>query len=66
MLFGFAGIRNLARDVSSLRPETKILYMSGYFGSVSIQHSVRFDGEMLMKPFTEGQIVERVREILAA
>ena len=56
----------LARQFSEVRPDTKVLYMSGYAeyaGAASL-------GEpripIVQKPFSIGSLVGKVREVLAA
>jgi len=55
----------LARELSALRPETKILFVSGYAGKTVLDHKV-FDAEasFLQKPYTLKQLSSKVREIL--
>ena len=57
--------RKLAEALSSERPETKVLYISGYTSDVvSEQDTLVWEGELLKKPFRSHDILERVREIL--
>ena len=57
----------LAERVSSIRPEVKVLYMSGY-----IEHAVASHGILapttffLQKPFTPSTLAQKVREVLDA
>jgi PAS domain S-box-containing protein len=57
----------LAERVRSLRPDTKVLYMSGYTENV-IGHNGTLDPgiNLLQKPFTLQALKERVREVLDA
>jgi two-component system, cell cycle sensor histidine kinase and response regulator CckA len=60
------GGRELAERVSKLRPEIKVLYMSGYTDQAITQHGV-LEGEavLLQKPFTLATLASKLREILA-
>jgi two-component system cell cycle sensor histidine kinase/response regulator CckA len=57
----------VAQRVLSLRPETKVLYMSGYTENV-IGHNGTLDAgiNLLQKPFTLQALKEKVREVLDA
>jgi CheY-like chemotaxis protein len=57
--------RELAQQLSSLRPETRVLYMSGYTENV-IGHNGTLDAgvNLLQKPFTLPALNARVREAL--
>lgn len=57
--------RELYRQIASLRPDMKVLYMSGYTDDVIAHHGV-LDGqiEFLQKPFTVDGLVRKVREML--
>jgi len=58
--------RELYRQIASLRPDVKVLYMSGYINDVIAHHGV-LDAqiEFLQKPFTVDGLVRRVSEMLA-
>ena len=57
---------DFANQLAIDRPQTKILYISGYTESVAVDSiSRRMPHAVLPKPFTGHQLVERVREILA-
>lgn len=60
------GGKELAEKVKSLRPETKILFMSGYVGESFKWQQPVFGGgaHFIQKPFTPEQIVNKVRKIL--
>jgi two-component system cell cycle sensor histidine kinase/response regulator CckA len=61
---GLSG-REVAEKVSSLRPETAILYMSGYTDEEIARHGVVEAGiALLEKPFTPDRLKEKVAEIL--
>jgi PAS domain S-box-containing protein len=57
--------RELAQRISEIRPQTKILYMSGYTENV-IGHNGTLDAgvSLLQKPFTLRELKSRVREVL--
>jgi CheY-like chemotaxis protein len=58
---------NLARQVRSLRPETKVLFMSGFADSALVRHGVA-SGEIdcLLKPFGPEALAQAVRQALDA
>ena len=57
--------RQLAETVAAARPETKVLYTSGYTDEVIGSHGVLFSGlAYLSKPFTPITLAAKVREIL--
>jgi two-component system, cell cycle sensor histidine kinase and response regulator CckA len=60
------GGRELAERVSKIRPEIKVLYMSGYTDQ-AIVHEGRLgtDAPLLQKPFTLAALTTKLREILA-
>jgi len=61
---GMSG-RNLAEAISILRPETKVLYMSGYPDEVISDLGVLKPGiNYLQKPFTVEILAKKVREVL--
>ncbi len=57
--------RELAQRISEIRPQTKILYMSGYTENV-IGHDGTLDAgvSLLQKPFTLRDLKSKVREVL--
>lgn len=57
--------RELAEHLASLRPELKVLYMSGYTDDAIVHHGVLEEGvAFLEKPFTAQALMHRVRELL--
>jgi PAS domain S-box-containing protein len=57
--------RELAQRISEIRPNTKVLYMSGYTENV-IGHNGTLDAgvRLLQKPFTLRDLKSKVREVL--
>jgi PAS domain S-box-containing protein len=57
--------RELAQRISEIRPQTKVLYMSGYTENV-IGHDGTLDAgvSLLQKPFTLRELKSKVREVL--
>jgi two-component system, cell cycle sensor histidine kinase and response regulator CckA len=55
----------LARQLAGVRPETRLLFVSGYAGKTVLDHDV-FDVEtnFLQKPFTLKQLSSKIREAL--
>jgi two-component system, cell cycle sensor histidine kinase and response regulator CckA len=63
---GMSG-RALADELSPLRPEMRVLYMSGYTDGAIADHGVLESGiSVLHKPFTRDELMRRVEEVLAA
>lgn len=61
---GMSGL-DLASDLDREYPGLKILYMSGYVGSVAAEVlSRRTPEQVLLKPFTEQELLDRVRRLL--
>ncbi len=59
------GGRELAELVATLRPETKILYMSGYTDDAIVHHGVLGpDKAFIQKPFTPSGLTTKVRQVL--
>jgi DNA-binding NtrC family response regulator len=59
--------RELARRVSALRPETKVLYMSGYTENVIAHNAILEEGiALLQKPFSLSTLKIKVSEKLSS
>jgi CheY-like chemotaxis protein len=59
------GGEQLAVRMLSDRPALKVLFISGYTDTAVLQHGTLVPGTaLLQKPFTPGQLVHRVRELL--
>jgi len=59
------GGRELSERITSLHPEIKILYMSGYTNSAIVHNGVLETGvNLLQKPFTPGALARKVHEVL--
>jgi two-component system, cell cycle sensor histidine kinase and response regulator CckA len=57
--------RELAEQVTAARPETKVIYMSGYTEDTLVQHGVRTNQiAFVRKPFSIMALEEKVREVL--
>jgi DNA-binding response OmpR family regulator len=57
--------RELARRLLELRPDTKVLYLSGYADDAVERHGALDPGTAFMqKPFSPGALASRVREVL--
>ena len=55
----------LARRVRTIRPETRVLYMSGYTDQVFEEHHVSLEEEPLLeKPFTAAELLRKMRDVL--
>ena len=59
------GGRELAARLARLRPETRVLYMSGYTDSAIAHQGVLEDrADFIQKPFTPEALARKVREVL--
>jgi len=61
---GLSG-RQLADQLARVRPDTKVLYVSGYTDDAVVRHGVLEAGiAYLQKPFTTDSLARKVREVL--
>ena len=55
----------LARELETLRPETRVLFVSGYAGQTVLDHDVvNVENNFLQKPFTLKQLASKIRTVL--
>jgi nitrogen-specific signal transduction histidine kinase len=63
---GISG-RELAQRIGEIRPDIKVLYMSGYTDQSVVHHGIlESDAVLLQKPFTMATLASKLREILTA
>jgi signal transduction histidine kinase len=57
--------KELAEQLCALRPEIRVLYVSGYTDAVMLHQGMpNGDDQFLQKPYTFGALVSKVREVL--
>ena len=57
--------RELAEKLGALRPETRVLYMSGFTDDAIVRHGVLDDGMcFIQKPFSPDSLAIKTREVL--
>lgn len=54
----------LARRLVTMRPRTKVLFMSGYTDDALSRHGFGVGTRMISKPFISGELTRKVREVL--
>jgi YesN/AraC family two-component response regulator len=54
----------LAEKLTASRPETKVVYMSGYTG-FSDYGLADLQAVIIQKPFTRGALLQKLREVIA-
>jgi FixJ family two-component response regulator len=56
----------LAKELAQLRPDTKLLFVSGYAGKTVLDHKVGdLETNFLQKPYTLKQLSLKIREALS-
>ena len=58
------GGRELVKHLAQTRPETKVLYLSGYTEDAIVSEGTIDSGAFLQKPFTLQNLSRKVREVL--
>jgi two-component system, cell cycle sensor histidine kinase and response regulator CckA len=58
--------RELAGRLAAMRPEMKLLYISGYSEDLVADRGTVDQGAFLPKPFGPNQLLEKVKELLAS
>jgi signal transduction histidine kinase len=57
--------QELSNRLLKLRPDTRVLYMSGYSENAIIHHGVMEEGtDFIEKPFSPGALTRKIREVL--
>lgn len=57
--------REVAKRICELRPQTRVMWMSGYTDEAVMQHGILEPGvHFLQKPFTPSTLAAKVREVL--
>jgi two-component system cell cycle sensor histidine kinase/response regulator CckA len=55
----------LAKKLTTARPELRVLYMSGYTEEAILQHGMLSAGiTLLQKPFSKDDLLRRVRDVM--
>jgi len=54
----------VAKLVRAARPDTKVLYMSGFSTEVTVIHGVEDGDPFIVKPFSLDTLARKVREVL--
>jgi DNA-binding NarL/FixJ family response regulator len=55
----------VAQQLGEVRPDTRVLYISGYTDDAIVHHGMLAPGlSFLQKPFTPAALARKVREVL--
>jgi CheY-like chemotaxis protein len=54
----------LAAQLRTIRPNLKVLYMSGYAGTQTSRHGVGENEAFVEKPFTKDSLLRRLRDVI--
>jgi YesN/AraC family two-component response regulator len=61
------GGRELAQRLAGLRPDLKVLFLSGYTDDAVVRHGVReAETAFLQKPFKPSSLALKLREVLGS
>ena len=52
------------REVVNLRPDMKVIYMSGYTDDAVVHHGVSLQMPFIQKPFSPASLRKKIREVL--
>ena len=58
------GGRELAERILAMRPDIKVLFMSGHTQDVMLKEGVKAGTPFLQKPFSPTDLAHKVREVL--
>ena len=59
------GGRELARQLTAIRPDLRVLYMSGYTPQAILHHGeLEANTFFIQKPFTPSSLAAKIREVL--
>ena len=56
--------RELAEHFVKLRPDTRVLFMSGYTDDAIVRHGILDNGSFIQKPFSPDLLAAKAREVL--
>jgi len=54
----------LAKEARRLRPQIKVLFVTGAPDDTLLQEDADKDGQLLLKPCTKAELAEKIREVL--
>jgi len=65
MVMPVMGGRDLAEQLATSRPQTRVVFMSGYLNDSAVhQQGLESSAHFLQKPFEPGMLAEKIREVL--